>query len=115
MNILGTAPGSVKPYCHVTDTVEAMVKLGLNFRITDTLNLAPKDVLSIESLATTMMGAVDVVKPLLWEGKSTTWPGDDNFVAVSPINAGLYGWCPKYKTSEAAIAKASVELWNQGV
>lgn len=114
LNILGTQPGSVKPYCHVTDTAEAMVKLGLNLHISETLNLATKYSISIEALARVMMGAVNVVKPLLWEGKATTWAGDDNFVTVATFNAGLLGWNPKYKTSEAAVAQASVELWNQG-
>lgn len=111
LEVLGEAPGSLKPYCHVSDTVEALVLMGLKYP-TDSrpvYNIAPEDELTIEQVAELVMQGLRICKPIKWLGAETNWKGDQSVVQVWSNEIRYLGWMPKYPTSADAVLAAVQE------
>lgn len=114
LNLLGDCPGSIKPFCHVGDTVEALVNYQ-NFRDHSSWcqwNLSPNDSMSVLEVAETVMEAIGIRKEIAWGGSSSVWPGDNPVVKVSgDLARNTCGWKPKYPTSKEAVYQAAKELY----
>lgn len=108
LDIIGNAPGSCKPYMHISDTVAATIVLGTS-DLVSTFNIAPNDSISVESLAMHMMAAVGIHKPIRWMGWDANWEGDNRHVRVSDRLLQAFGFRLRYPTSADAVTKASKE------
>ncbi len=112
LHLFGERPGSVKPFCHVSDTVEALA----NYKLFEGpepaayFNLSPEDEMSVEEVAEEAMEAIGIHKEINWLGKSSLWEGDNKFVEVFSNKSLDAGWKPKYPTSKEAVRQAAVEL-----
>ncbi len=107
--LFGDAPGSIKPYCHVSDTVAATILLGMNPSAVGPFNIAPDDNLSILHLAGAMMVATGIRKDIRWGGTSANWKGDNPLVVAPNHWARVYGWRPYFANSHHAVTAATKE------
>lgn len=103
LDLIGDRPGSRKPYCHVEDTVKAMVLTGLNPAIQGTFNVGPSDALSIEELAQLILRQTKIDKPLRWLGEAENWAGDNRWVSICNEKIKNLGWEPEFSTSAEAV------------
>lgn len=103
--ILGNFPGSVKPYLHVTDAIRAIFYSLHKDMYEDkqmTLNISPKDNLSIDSIANLTLKHFNKDKPKLWG--QTNFAGDNPILWVNNNNAAEYlHWYPSYNSEQAII------------
>jgi UDP-glucose 4-epimerase len=109
LDLLGDAPGSVKPYMHVDDTAAATIYLA-GKSINETVNVATPDPWSVKGVAELVMDATGIRKPINWLGADANWAGDNKCVNVSNLKLENLGWCPKYRSSEASLIQAVKEL-----
>lgn len=108
LELFGDMPGSVKPYMHVSDTVNLTIKAGLNGGV-GCLNLSPPDILSVAEVASVAMGVLSIYKKVQWLGNKWVWPGDNPLVSVDSKQMRQYGQ-PKYATSLKAVEQAVRDL-----
>ena len=102
LKVLGDHPGSTKPYAHIDDVTNVLIKMSLNDEKGE-YNLVPDDELNIEELAETVMRACGTKKEIEWLGEAANWKGDNRIIRVSNAKLKDWGWSPKYPTSKAAI------------
>lgn len=106
LELMGKAPGSIKPYLHVSDAVNAIIAIAkLNYA--DILNVTPCDSISIETMARLVVSTVSPnEKTFTWTGQ--TFKGDN-----TEININSDALCQYYRlrfpTSRAAIMQAISE------
>lgn len=115
LNLLGAVPGSTKPYCHVSDTVEAMILAGFEDRWkgVSAVNVGPMTELSVLGLATLAQDKLGTSKPIFWMGEGANWKGDNRRVRISNVLAEEKGWIPEFPTSEEAVLKACEEIASE--
>jgi nucleoside-diphosphate-sugar epimerase len=107
VRLLGAAPGSIKPFTYVGDTVEFIRKVGLDLsaRPNYPLIVSNKDSISVLEVANIVKKYLFSTKEIEWTGES--WPGDNQRVDIgNHIGANHYGWKPVYDTSEKAVIRA---------
>lgn len=109
VQLLGNAPGSVKPFTHVEDTAHAFIQAAtepgwLDYDAVNVVADGSLSVLSVAALASASFGE----RNLTWSGES--WKGDSPKVILSNGRAKLLGWRPKYPTSEDAVRQALSEF-----
>lgn len=109
LRVLGTPPGSSKPYAHVLDTAAAAAALGLS-RLTGTINVGPADAMTSAEVAATLMDACGVRKPVIWAGEGANWPGDNRTVRVSNGILRQLRVPFLYETSKEAVYAAAKEM-----
>lgn len=102
LEALGSAPGSNKPYCHVDDTLSALVLLAKSGGNTE-YNVAPDDSVSIEDMAYAVMEGCGITKPIKWLGETANWKGDNRVISVDNSRLKSIGWNPKFPKSKDAI------------
>lgn len=111
LELLGKAPGSTKPYMHVSDTVNATIHLALSGKglWNNIYNVSTDDNKNIEEIAQFVMRQLGIVKPIVWNEQGN-WQGDDRW--VNPSNFYLWNsdWKPKYQYSLEAIGAACKEM-----
>lgn len=112
--LLGSAPGSVKPFTHVDDVVDGIVKLGIELETTAAINLALDNELSVLSVAEVVMSELNLKKEILWAGAAANWKGDNPEVRINNERARLLGWLPKKRTSEMAVRQAVRDILSCG-
>lgn len=104
LEILGVAPGTIKPYMHVEDTASASIFLALQYTKNIIFNINYyQSPISVEQVANTVMHASGIRKPLRWLGEASLWPGDNAYVDIETSLLESTGWKPKYKNSIDAI------------
>lgn len=111
LNLLGSAPGSIKPYMHVSDTVGATLHLTRNGEAPEhsTYNVAAIQPLSVETIAHMAMNVTGIQKPIVWLGDEANWKGDNRIVKVYTGKLQKTYW-PKYPTSSQAVEQALKEI-----
>jgi len=98
LNLIGSAPGSIKPFCHVDDVADLICKIGIHFNATDYnkfVIIGNEDSLSVEEIANIVMDELGIRKDIVWSGES--WAGDNPQIYISP---DLY---PKNNSTETII------------
>lgn len=113
LDLFGEFPGSIKPYMHVSDTVNAtlhLVKGGLE----GIYNISPADEVSINQIALHIKKYMNVKdKPINWLGGTVLPPGDNKVVALDNTKLLNTGWNPQYRYSMEAITKTLEEIINE--
>ena len=105
LEALGAEPGSTKPYCHIEDTISALMTLGRS-EVNGAYNVAPDDSINIAEVAKAVMNGCGINKPIKWLGEGANWKGDNRVIAVSNMKLKELGWSPKYPKSADAIENA---------
>lgn len=112
LEILGTPPGSRKPYVHVSDTVDAIVKAAFS-PFQGSMDIGSDDSLDIAELAEIVMANSAIRKPQKWLGEAANWAGDQKVVTSSNQEARrLLGWEPRYPKSADAVGQAVKDICN---
>lgn len=109
LQLFGDAPGSSKPYLHVDDAAEALVRLGFNYAASGPVNVGPEDSVTVEQAAHAAMAALDVYKSISWLGEGANWAGDNRRVMLDCSLAKKLGWSAR-RDSLGAITQAAKEL-----
>lgn len=110
LELIGDFPGSTKHYCYVEDTINAIVKFGMNpYCREHIINVAPDGVANIDLMAHIIMEELGIKKTMVWLGESANWAGDNRRVFVNNAFAKSLGWKPRF-TSEQAIRQAAKEM-----
>lgn len=89
LRLIGTAPGSKKPFVHVDEAADFFVKVSFSERtytypyVGDNFILAGnRDNLTVEDIANLVMEKLGKKKPIVWNGQ--TWPGDNSLINIDP-------------------------------
>ena len=99
VQVIGTNPGTRKPYLYIDDAIEATTKLAFSDK-TGIYNVANNDSLSIESILKIIKGELNVNKEEIWSGE--TWFGDNPTVNVDTTKIFKdIEWKPSFNSSEA--------------
>lgn len=111
IRLFGARPGSVKPFVHVDDVVDAFLLAAFSSDWTDIefANISNFDSISVEEVAKIGMEVIGVAKRIQWDEKAV-WKGDNPAVSVDSGLARLLGWKPEC-TSTGAVRKAIEQLW----
>lgn len=114
LDVLGDAPGSTKPYCHVSDIVSAFMQC-INGPLSnrDIVNIVPHDNLNVEQIAHTVMKELKIYKDINWLGNEANWKSDNNYIKASNTLANYMGFGLKYKYSKDAIQQAVRDIINE--
>tara|TARA_R100000008_G_scaffold86427_2_gene79487 strand:- start:1268 stop:2230 length:963 start_codon:yes stop_codon:yes gene_type:complete len=104
LEVLGSYPGSNKPFCHIEDLLEALVLLaGSDLEQYEEYNVVPDDSINIEQVAEAVMDGLQIQKPLKWLGEESTWKGDNKIIKVDNSKLKSIGWKPKFPNSKDVI------------
>lgn len=109
IDLLGSNPGTVKPYMHVKQAVDIAVHLGLHHTTNKTFNVAPSDNLSIAELAYCAMRKLNVFKQINWLGEKSIWPGDNKLIQATNYRL-LLEYNKPIKSSNQAVFEAAGEV-----
>ena len=104
LEALGSHPGSTKPFCHIEDTVEALIMLGTEKGIKgEIFNVVPDDSISVEEVAEAAMSALEIEKPIKWLGEDANWKGDNRIIRTNNSLLKEAGWNLKFAKSKDVI------------
>ena len=112
LEILGDAPGSTKPYCHIDDAISALKLIGLS-EVSGVFNVVPDDTITIEELAHCVMDNFNIHKPIRWLGEGANWKGDNRSIQISNKKLKIAGWNPSFPKSEDAIKEVVRSFYNE--
>lgn len=112
LNLLGDAPGSMKPFMHVKDTVQALFRAANDSAWAEQgcVNVAVNGGLAVETVAKLAMSALNIHKPVNWLGEGANWCGDNRYVDVCTTEARRLGFRPQYPSSSEAVVQALQEM-----
>ena len=110
LEVLGSHPGSTKPYCYISDAVEAFIRVALDKREDQIYNVVPDNSISIEQVAQTVIDTMDVERDIKWLGEGSNWKGDNRIIRASNDKLKSIGWEPKYKNSSRSVAQAVLDM-----
>lgn len=113
LEVLGDHPGSTKPFCHVSDTVEAMILAAQDPRWMGEINVGLSNEINVEEIAQAVMEVVGIRKPIKWLGEGANWKGDNRVVRIDNWKARMLGWTPKYKYSRNAVVRGTLDLLEE--
>jgi UDP-glucose 4-epimerase len=109
LELFGEAPGSIKPFIHVDDTVRAMVWFAEENHKGGVYNVCTKDVLTVSEVADMVMEQLGVKKEKVWLGPDSTWGGDNKQFSMCNKKINRAGFRLQYNTSRAAVTQAIKE------
>lgn len=105
IRLIGPAPGTIKPFLHVSDVVSAFLKTIEPDRVhlTGVYNVNnPWGPVSVANIASVIAGDLGVLKQIEWVGEP--WVGDNTYVNIASGRfESHFGWVPKYIDSITAI------------
>ena len=104
LEVLGGHPGSTKPFCHIEDTLDALVLLAeSDLDKHETYNVVPDNSINIEEVADAVMTALNINKPIKWLGEEANWKGDNKLIRAENEKLKSLGWTPKFADSKDVI------------
>ena len=104
LEVLGSHPGSTKPFCHIEDVLDALILLSKsNLDKHESYNVVPDNSINIEEVAEVVMKGLDIYKPIKWLGEESNWKGDNKLIQVKNKKLKLLGWNPKFADSKDVI------------
>lgn len=110
LEILGSEPGSTKPYLHVDDAVNAFLLMMAKRDAIGSWNVVPDNEININQLATAVMSELEIKKPIEWLGDEANWIGDNRFLCASNGKIKSFGWSPNYWDSFEAVKQCVKEI-----
>jgi UDP-glucose 4-epimerase len=105
----GNKPGSIKPFIHITDVIQAIEMCLHNELPSGSYNVVSDDNICVDSIAKICMETLNINKPIKWMGKSYTWSGDNNVIKVSNELLKSFGWKPNFPFSKDAIIHGIID------
>lgn len=109
LELFGDAPGSIKPFIHVDDTVRAMIWFAEENHKGGAYNVCTKDTLTVSEVADLVMEHVGVKKEKVWLGEASTWAGDNKEFSLCNKKLNRAGFRLNHHTSRAAVIQAIKE------
>jgi UDP-glucose 4-epimerase len=111
LEILGEEPGSVKPFVHLDDCVNAFLLAGFDYHIGDFLvaNVSQNNTISVKDIASIVIENYGINKPVKWLGANANWFGDNPRMEACNKKLKSLGWALKYPTCEEAITASVIE------
>jgi UDP-glucose 4-epimerase len=109
LEILGGAPGSMKPFLHVSDLVNA-VKFSIDKQPNDTFNVCSEDTITCATVAKAVMEGVEQEKPIQFLGEGANWKGDNRKIHCSAGKLVARGWDRLYDNAYDSILGAVNEI-----
>ena len=109
IELRGEKPGSVKPYVNIQDILSSIKFCIENEESKDrkTLNVFPKDQLSVQEVVELVMKSTNTYKEIRWLGQDFVYKGDNSFRFTKENSwHDLLAWDLQYKTSREAIETA---------
>ena len=104
LEVLGGHPGSTKPFCHIEDTLDALVLLAeSDLDKHETYNVVPDNSINIEEVADAVMTALNINKPIKWLGEEANWKGDNKLIRAENEKLKSLGWTPQFPDSKNVI------------
>jgi nucleoside-diphosphate-sugar epimerase len=116
LELLGDAPGSIKHFTHVSDTVRAAIHfVDVEWPLAGQLFVGPINIcndnqLSVEEVAQLVLEELGIKKSLRWLGAGANWAGDNPVVRINNRRAKSAGWRPQFGLSENALRQAIKEM-----
>lgn len=112
LEVFGDKPGAIKPFVHVSDTVNAMMLAGFDYTPNSllTANVCSANEISVETVAECVMEASGIRKPITWLGSGATWVGDNKFLSAHSDKMHYLGWKRQYDDSESAVKQAVKDM-----
>lgn len=102
--VFGRSPGSRKPYLHVDDAIQAILKFGIEGYENSPINVSPHDNITVLDVANMVMVEKGSAKKIVFTEK--TWAGDNPYVSMDNDRMRWLGLSLSYPTSVSAIEKA---------
>jgi len=112
LEVLGDAPGSTKPYCHVDDVISALKLVGFS-DVSGTFNVVPDNEITIEQLAYCVMEGCNIHKPLKWLGEGANWKGDNRAIRIDNKKLKDAGWKLQFPQSEDAVKEVVRSFYHE--
>lgn len=109
LELFGNAPGSIKPFIHVDDTVRAMIWFAEENHKGGAYNVSTKDTLTVAQVADLVMEELGVKKEKVWLGDESTWAGDNKEFSLCNKKLNRAGFRLQHNTSKAAVIQAIKE------
>lgn len=109
LELFGDAPGSIKPFIHVDDTVRAMIWFAEENHKGGAYNVCTKDTLTVSEVADLVMEQLGVKKEKMWLGETSTWAGDNKEFSLCNKKLNRAGFRLNYHTSKDAVIQAIKE------
>ncbi len=101
LELIGSAPGSIKPFLHVEDACRSII-FAIQNNLQGTYNVCPTDNISVESIAKLAMRCLKREKPIKWR-PDQVWAGDNNEIKAGNCKLFSKGFVFKHKSSLSAI------------
>lgn len=111
LDIIGTEPGTYRPYVHVNDVVNAFIYFGIEAEQCSSFPqiISNDKAISIQQVADLVSGQMNIRKPYNWLGEESKWLGDVDKIYGNTYN-GFSEWRPTYNTSTAIIKAVQENL-----
>ena len=103
LEVFGCAPGSIKPFLHVDDAMQAIMFMINNWYITYPVNILPDELLSVEEIAKIFIATKKLKHKIRWMGDNTVWAGDVNVLQASNSRLKAIGIPQFYNTSYESV------------
>ena len=104
-NIDGKFPGSIRPYVHIDDVVNAIL-LADEQSIQGTFNVSSDNEISNAKLANTILTELGKINVVDFPNNTEPWKGDSRSMRPSNKKLRSHGWDPKFRTAELAVRNA---------
>lgn len=101
LEALGVEPGTKKPFIHIDDVCSAFKWLATNLFL-GPFNLTAHNSLTVAGVASAVMQAMGVHKPIRWLGQGATWKGDNAYINVDCSHIKDLGF--KFRTQDSFTA-----------
>ena len=110
LEVLGSSPGSTKPYLYIDDAIRAFMLMANKDKIKGPWNIVPDNEVSIHQLARAVMSGLGIDKEIKWLGEKANWAGDNRYLCASNGHIKSIGWKLDYDSSFDAIKQCVKEL-----
>lgn len=107
LEMLGSWPGSCKPYLHVQDVCGAISDLLYN-NISKII-LSAENSITIDDIADICMEVMSEYKEKVWLGEENNFVGDNRNVYAEMTKLQNWGWIPSHMNSKLAVKQAVKE------
>jgi UDP-glucose 4-epimerase len=104
LEVLGSEPGSCKPFLYADDVCEAIAKtIQINPIGRDiVVNICNEGGATVKQVAEAVMQAKKIVKPIKWLGDAANWKGDNKLIKCDSTYAKeILDWEPKCNSYQA--------------
>jgi nucleoside-diphosphate-sugar epimerase len=105
LDVIGSPPGSMKPFIHVSDTVNCIGHVLVN-SLYGVYNIGNDEPITVQQIVDEIESFYGQGKLVNWLGESANWKGDNKFVSVNNTKIKETGFKYTYPTSIEALRAA---------